>query len=710
MSQARTVSQLTMAPLVLRHNLKVSLQHSGGQDFYLLEDPIAGKFFRLGVREWTFVRRLREKTLLRNAIAIYDGEDHQDPLSHEDITGVCYWLANSGLIELDDATMSLPERKETPWWLNPMFIRIPLFNPDRFLDHAYRWLGFTLTKLAVTIWLVVCLTGLWQVFDNFDILKRSMAGVFAPGNWIYLLLVWIGLKVVHETCHGIVCKKYGGNVPRCGVVLILFSPIVFVDVTSSWRFRSKWQRIYTAAAGMYAEFFMAGVAAWIWACTDAGALNQVCANIIIAATVSTLLFNANFLMKFDGYYILSDALELQNLYGNGQQYLRFLVRKYWLGVSAVLPNFPPGKKRIIQAYAFASLIWRWVFYIGILATATAMFQGAGLVLAVAAGMLWFLIPATKFARYLWLGAGNEQPKRLRFVGISAGMVAVVISIGWLPWPIGISAPAVVEYAPLDLVRADSSGFVTQVFVQAGQQVKKGDRLLVLENPQLEVELANVRVQIKESQLHSKVFLDEKEMAEYQVVRRKLEELENERDKLIQRVVALEVKAGVSGRVIGQDLDSLVGQFFAEGDFLLAIGNEGSKELNVSIAQDDLQFFTTQEDQPVYARVRGGKRLKNARLLEVDPKGSTALPHRALAAPLNGPLTVTISEDEQGQQDYAFLSPRFVGKISLNEQTARRLLAGQLANVRVRAKGESIGEHLYSTVDAWLRRKMQAAQL
>ena len=111
------------------------------------------------------------------------------------------------------------------------------------------------------------------------------------------------MKAIHEFYHGLICKRHGGQVPVCGIALILFSPVAFVDVTSSWKFRSKWQRIYTAAGGMYAELFVASLTALLWANSDDGLLSQICHNVIVMASVSTLLFNGNFLMRFDGYYI-----------------------------------------------------------------------------------------------------------------------------------------------------------------------------------------------------------------------------------------------------------------------------------------------------------------------------------------------------------------------------------------------------------------------
>ena len=108
--------------------------------------------------------------------------------------------------------------------MNPMFLRIPLFNPDSLVSSLLPFLGWTLSSFAVGAWAVICLFGASQVFVNFDRFGSSFSQILSVDNWLYLFFVWLGLKIIHELYHGLICKKYGGHVPRCGIMLIMFSP------------------------------------------------------------------------------------------------------------------------------------------------------------------------------------------------------------------------------------------------------------------------------------------------------------------------------------------------------------------------------------------------------------------------------------------------------------------------------------------------------
>ena len=705
-----SVPDIGSARLQLRNDIRSSLQKSAGEPFVMLEDLLQSRFFRLGTREWEFIRILDGNRTLRDAIREYQQHAADRPLEPKDILTLCNWMLQSGLLHAGK-TCAVPPAKSktpTPWWLNPMFIRIPLFNPDSLLTTLFPYLAWTLSSFAVGAWAVVCLFGIAQIVVNFDRFSSSFSQILGVDNWLYLLLVWLGLKIVHELYHGLICKKYGGHVPRCGIMLIMFSPVAYVDVTSSWRFRSKWHRIYTAAGGIYVEFFVAAVAAIIWARTEPGILNQVCHNIVTMASVATVLFNGNFLMKFDGYYILTDFLEVQNLYSKGQQYLRYLVRRYLLNVTVREARWQKGTATLIRMYAFASLAWRIAFYVGIVAVAATMFHGAGVVLALLAGALWFLFPTLRFLKYMVVGANQEQPSRVRFGAIMLCLGGIVFAVASSPWPGGVTAPGVVQYAPLAFVRVDGEGFISTLHVQSGQYVQQGDVLISLDNPELIQELKDLELQMLQSDARCRM-LQREDVSAYQIEKRNGESLVEQRDELAKKVDALTIRANGNGIVIGRDLDSLVGQYVETGTTLLAIGNEDLKEVAVSISQSDIDQFNRQKGATPYVRIKGRpKPVPNAELKRVEPKASVELPSVALAAPFGGPLTVTVRNDAEASDSndqFILFAPRFTATVALTADQSQRLHAGELAKVRVGSAGKTVGQHVYGKLERWLRRKI-----
>ena len=299
---------------------------------------------------------------------------------------------------------------------------------------------------------------------GWDRFVGSAGNVFSLDQGLYLLLGWVLLKVMHELGHGLACKHYGGYVREAGVALLLFAPIPYVDVTSSWRLRSKWARIHIAAAGMIVEAAIGSLAVLVWSYSPEGVLSQLCVNVIVMVTATTLLFNANPLMRFDGYYMLTDWLELPNLYSRGQQFVSKLSRRLLLGDR----NAAVNTTRIVWLYGLAAWWWRLVVCVSLIAGAAALFHGAGIVIAAVAIFSWFIVPAYRTLHALW--AEPDRKKQLRPIAI-VGAIAVLggMLLCYTPWPFPGRSPGIVEYEPLSIARAESSGFVREILVTPGKK-------------------------------------------------------------------------------------------------------------------------------------------------------------------------------------------------------------------------------------------------
>jgi putative peptide zinc metalloprotease protein len=222
---------------------------------------------------------------------------------------------------------------------NLLFIRIPVWDPDRFLDRFVGLFGRFFSVAGLGLWLAVIVTGLWAVAGRTDDLVASAGDILDPKGLPLLYLSFILIKVVHEFGHAFACKKLGreggsgGEVHVMGVMFLIFTPLPYVDASSSWALRRKWHRVIVGAAGMMVELAVAALAAVVWARTGAGtAAHTIAYNMIFVGSVSTLLFNGNPLLRYDGYYILSDLLEIPNLAQRGKEYLYYLVRRWAWGV------------------------------------------------------------------------------------------------------------------------------------------------------------------------------------------------------------------------------------------------------------------------------------------------------------------------------------------------------------------------------------------
>lgn len=715
------LKQLLSVCLTLRPDVSASLHESGGRPYYQVHDPLTSRYFRMGLREWNFARQLDGTKSLAQLIvasnaASEESGSRDQVLTPQDAISLGRWLVQSQLARSEKTSHPMFARAprtgaKIPAWLNPAFIRIPLFNPDALLSKLGPFFYWTISPFAFVIWCLVGLMALSEIAVQWDRFSKPLATILAPDNWLYLLVVWIVLKVVHEFYHGLACKKYGGTVPTCGLMFILFSPMAFVDVTSSWKFRSKWHRIFTAAAGMYVELFLAALATLVWARSGDMLVEQICYNIITMAGISTLLFNGNFLMRFDGYYIVSDLLGLQNLYTGGQQYMRYLFRRYLLGVATKDPVTTAGIQGLaIRLYGPASLVWRISFYIGILFTATTMFAGAGIVISVIIGVLWLLLPTLKFLKYLVLDRGKEQPNRIRFAMITGSLLALLAALWFCPWPGGIVASGVVEYEPLQLVRAESPGFLRAWHVSPGQIVQAGDLLADLENDETRYELKDVQFELAKSEIRLRMFQQEEEYADRQVELEHFESLKTKERELTEKADSLKLRAPGTGRVIGRDLLSMNGRYLDSGETILAIGDEDTKSILVSVAQQDADFFLRQVGVAAHVRIKGRSlKLRGARLAKVNPRATKELTHGGLAAPNGGPLPVMMADDASGDDGEVsgleLVEPHFLATVELSPEQSRALKAGELARVRLFAKGETIGAHVTNTVRQWVAHQL-----
>jgi putative peptide zinc metalloprotease protein len=735
LDQAAGQGEVVQARLALRGDLVFTPQSSLGDPHYLVEDPIHSRFYRIGLREYAFLSLLDGTKTVTDAVRVARDRLGGEAINEQEAVTICRWLVGSELVQIAShharqsrpataVPASTPIRPATqadvasqaPAWSrwNLLYLRIPLVHPDGIFDAALPWLRWVHSRPAIAVWAVTILAAAWQLATRWTHFTAATEGMLAPSNWLWLTACWVLLKLVHEFAHGLACKHYGGSVREAGVMLMFFAPVAYVDVTTSWRFRSKWQRIHIAAAGMIAELFIAALATMVWSITDPGPLNLLAFNAVVMASVTTVLFNANPLMKFDGYYILSDLLEIPNLATMGLQSVNGWFRRHFLGLPAAPFTPAASQQTVIRIYGWLSLVWRVVSIAGILVASTVMFRGAGVVVSTVAAAMWLGVPAIRFARFVWNGSKTEQPNRLRFVttaGLATGFVAALFA--FVPWPTATRAPAIVEYSPLAIVRSASAGFVREIRIGAGEVVQSGDVLAILENAELELELADLDLAIQQSQLKARVNEKNQHVAAYQAEMEHSESLAKKRHEKLAQVEGLTVRAPIGGRVLDRNVDALVGRYFGAGSELVSIGIEDQKDVQVAIPQDHLDIFAANVRGPVTIRLHGGHAI-GAVLEKVSPRASLTPPHPSLCVPAGGPLPVRQvaagSADARGSEEqYELLEPGFRGVVALYGPQASAIRAGQRGVVTARAPGDSIGRHLYGCIERWVQKRLNPRQ-
>jgi putative peptide zinc metalloprotease protein len=716
------ILELSRSRLQLRADLHFTPQFGGGDQVYLIEDRLNGKYYRIGYPEYVFISLLDGKTTIAEAMTQSARTLPGNALSEHEAMIIGEWLLANDLAHTSASSQaarpaeSVEQLQAARVWQrwNPLMIRIPFGSPDRILEYAAPWLRWLYSLPAVLMLFLAVLAAGYVIISQTGRFADSAEGLFSPQRWLWLALCWLVLKILHETSHAMVCRLFGGTVRDTGILLILFTPVAYVDVTSSWRFRSKWHRIYTAAAGIYIELWVACLAAVAWGITALGPLNDVCYNLFFMAGVTTLIFNANFLMRFDGYYIFSDLVGMPNLSGLCQKYWSGWARRYLMGLPATAPVLPPSKMLLVRAYGLAAMAWRIAVCLTILVTAAAWFGDFGLLLVPLAMVAWWGRPLYGFLRLLVSGEKHAQPRRLRFYSIAtATLVVMTLLLIFLPWPFPAEFPAIVEFTDRCVVRADSDGWVRQLFVKPGQKVLAGEVLLRMENAPLEKELADLKLEIEQSLTKSRMLEKKRELAAFQAELKNVEALQNRLRQKSEEVDKLIVRAPIAGEVIARELDSLRNTYLSAGQEICILGDEERKEIRASVNQNDLETANASLNQTVRILVFGSGRYSGT-LSKISPRADKEPLHPALCAPEGGPLTVKSKSDRQknarnSNAEYELLEPCFTATVKIRAEAMQNLYTGQRAAVAVPIHAQSFAEHLYFLASQWLRRTWQNSE-
>jgi len=701
--------------ITLRKDLHFSVQYYCGKPCYLIEDPQEIQFYRVGIPEGTFLSMLDGKTslddVLRQSAAL-----GKDAFSEEEAMQIVHWLLEVKLAH-PSGLISLEEQKDegtTPrrGGFNPLAIRIPLVHPDRFFTAALPWCAWLFEPATWGVWLCACLGAVWHLISSWGIFTKELQSVVAPHNWPSLMIAWVFLKILHEGAHGMVCKKYGGIISEMGIMILWCMPVPYVDVTSAWAFRSKRQRIYTALAGIYAELFVAALAALFWSHSGPGWIHYWCVHIVVIAGISSLLFNGNPLMRFDGYYVLMDLLEIPNLYGFGQQFWRSVRGKILSGIPVVFPGDTPWQRQIIAGYGLIAALWRCIVYLSLTILTLAIFP------VDESHLIWFILAIVtavafwRFKKNYQSPSPREKPSPLRHVLVGgAGFLLVGVMLLGFSTPFRLTAPGIVEYKPLQVIRNYSPGFVRKIEVHSGQALKPGQVIAVLANEELDYELADLKRKIAISQLNLRTFQHKDDIAGLKSEQQKLEALEKRRDEKIEQVSRLVVRAPVPGVIVNRQPESLLGKYLSEGSEVVLLGDENYKEIRVAVDQDDADAFFEQVGKPVW--IRAGGNILSSPLSRIEPRATLEPLHPALAATKGGPLPVQRKakespdkKNEADQESYELLAPQFAGEVALSLEQSALFAAGQRTEVSFSPQGQSLGDFLFTRFQRWCRDKVR----
>ena len=429
-------------------------------------------------------------------------------------------------------------------------------------------------------------------------------------------------------------------------------------------------------------------------------------NLVILAGVNTILFNLNPLMRFDGYYVWIDFLEMPNLYSRSRGYLVYLGKRYLLGIKNAFPPASFKEKLLLGGYGAAAFCWRIVISISLILGACTLFLGGGIILGVIALGLWMALPVLSFGKYIIQGKGVEKPKILRLVITATSLLAFLFLAGTrYIYQEKFYAPAVAIYDKEDIVRVYCPGFVRQIHVNSNQEVKQGNPVVELDNPDIHSALEQLQKDISLSKLRLNSY-EEQRIELAQVERENLIYLQKQYQEKRKFADTLSLQSNINGIVQTKYLDNLKGSFVKTGTELMRVVDPGSKLLLIAIAHQDVDVFRAKLQQPIEIKIEGREQHTfTARLSYVAPKATYEIPHPALSSMGKGPLVVL-----QDQDRFKLASPCFIGKIHLPEELSYDLRSGEVGWIRIKGWEKPLGKYLRDTIYKWWQKLIEQYNL
>jgi len=505
-------------PLVFRKDLLASQHDEGnGQKSIVLKNPVTDQFFYMSMREYTLLKELDGTLNLDQAIHVLREKGHY--YSMEEAVRTIEMASRLGLLlgsPLSDAAAQLSLKKKLDAqkrvrsMMSLLSFYVPLVNPDRFLDRTLFLVTLAFNRRAMWLWGVIGLSSLYLVLGNLGRVVNEHLVLLSTRDLLIILPVVIVTRLAHELGHAYAAKACGLEVKTFGIALLILFPCPYIDTTDAWKLSCRRQRMIIGAAGIMAEMVIACLCVFVWFFTKPGWLNTLSFYVVTVSTISTVAFNANPLMRFDGYFILSDYLRIPNLAPRSMHYVKSLLMTKFFGVSlSPIPQVSPRHAAIFTAYGVSSICYRITLYGAITAALYYRFDKV-LGLALAAYALAMFV-----ARPLYRGVAELRKNQViarwdgkawRRVALTAGLTTTALL--W-PWSHTDTFPCRVDSHEARAITIPVNAMVTNVFIREGSRLYRGQKMFELDATVLEFELRKARFEKEIVELQMKSLILDK---------------------------------------------------------------------------------------------------------------------------------------------------------------------------------------------------------
>jgi putative peptide zinc metalloprotease protein len=692
----------------MRPDLTARRHFYQGHPYIVVKEPVGLKYFRFQEEEYAILAMLDGQTSLEDIKNEFEDRFAPEKISLQDLQNFIGMLHRSGLViseapgqgkQLINRRKDQVKKKLLAAASNVLALRWKGVDPNWLLNWMYKylfWIYWPSFQFACLFFGLVALTLVAVQFDVFQSRLPAFHEFFGPGNWIYLGATLAVVKVIHEFGHGLTCKHYGGECHEMGFMLLVLTPALYCNVSDSWMLPNKWQRAAIGFAGIWVELMLASLATFIWWFSEPGVtINQVALSVMFICSVSTILFNGNPLLRFDGYYILADLLEIPNLRQKSTEVLRRKLVDLCLGIEQSEDPFLPKRGQFwFMLYTVAAVAYRWVVLASILFFLNSVLEPYGLKIigqAIALTSIVGLViqPSIRLYRFFHIPGRMHQVKKPRLIATLSVLGAVVAAFVFLPLPFHVRCAFEAQARDSESVFVDTPGQLMQIVAKPGEHVVKGEPIARLKDDALEMTLVELRGKMKEyeAQLDSYRLLkrhDPEVAGQVESTEKLLEATQQQYKEKLSDKLRLEIRAPIAGLIIpppprdgGSEAEGRlpiwsgtalseknVGARLEESDMLCQVGDPSQFEAVLIVDQADIELV--QEGQKVQIKFDADPYQKYASIIEEIARRDVEYLPPSLSNQAGGDLA-TQTDPKTGAQKLVHAS--YQARAPLNEPDA-----------------------------------------
>ncbi len=693
------ISRLGPAHVGLRPDLEIGRHVFQGIPSYIIRDPLTLQCHRVSLDEYEILIHLSSQRSLAETFDSLVSMEKLKPDDQDSFYNFVLMLHRLAFLKLpisDDKLLyrrfqAKQQARRNEKWLSLLFLRVPLLNPDAFLSKTVKWAKPLFSRWFFIVWLVsVLLCGI-LVIARRDELFAPLTQIFNTPNMVCMWVILIFLKVFHEFGHAYACKVRGGYVPEMGLYFIAFTPCAYVDVTSSWSFSRKQDRLIVGLAGVYAESILAVVGLLVWVVAEHSMMGAIAYKVFFLASIVTVFMNINPLMRFDGYYVLSDWLEIPNLRSKSRQFVIQWLKRIFLGIKTPAQTLTVSMKMILFIFGIAGSLYKTIVILSISALIATKIYLAGIVMAVFYIAITLFGLVRKMLLYLWKSPECRTARVRAIATTLVLLIGIPVILLYVPIPSYIHASGEIVKEKESIVRSSVDGFIREVSVDSGQTVHPETLLVKLENPQIQEEYLETQARLKSAQIELDAYRRNNMQPEAAMEQEKLATALMAQVKHCQEKASqLDVHAETEGIFMGRPLQKETGRFVCTGDVLGTILS-GDWAVKILLDEQDMAEAQPRIGQPVDFRLASQPdSVLRGVVSQISPMGSHEVNMPVLTSLGQGDIMVNSFTNET-------LAPCYEVTIAFAQADVHNLRYGMTGKIRMPASAKSIGASIKQKV-------------